>query len=86
MTQTESKPCNKFNSFKIVTIKKRIWERLYETKFFSLNTEILLEFLRLESKLFHNGRWHYSITADGKKEFLKNLCFVLIRGILPKVF
>ena len=31
------------------------------------------------SKLFH------SITADGKKEFLKKLCFVLIRGILPTV-
>ena len=46
---------------------------------FSLKTEILLEFLRLGSKLFH------SIIADGKKEFLKKLCFVLIRGILPTV-
>ena len=43
---------------------------------FSLKTEILLEFLRLGYKLLH------SIIADGKKEFLKKLCFVLIRGIL----
>ena len=46
---------------------------------FSLKTEILLEFLRLGSKLFH------SIIKDGKKECLKKLCFVLIRGILPAV-
>ena len=46
---------------------------------FSLKTEILLEFLRLRSKLFH------SIIADKKKEFLKKLCFVLIRGILFSV-
>ena len=46
---------------------------------FSLKTEILLEFLRLGSKLFH------SIIADGKKEFLKKFCFVLIRGILLSV-
>ena len=46
---------------------------------FSLKTEILLEFLRLGSKLF------YSIIADGKKEFLKKLCFVLIREILLTV-
>ena len=46
---------------------------------FSLKTKILLESLRLGSKLFH------SIIADGKKEFLKKLCFVLIRGILPTV-
>ena len=46
---------------------------------FSLKTEILSEFLRLRSKLF------YSIIADGKKEFLKKLCFVLIREILLTV-
>ena len=45
----------------------------------SLKTEILLDFLRFESKLFH------SIIADGKKEFFKKTCFVLIRGILPLV-
>ena len=44
-----------------------------------MKTEILLEFLRLGSKLFH------SIIADGKKESLKKLCFILIRGILPSV-
>ena len=46
---------------------------------FSLKTEILLEFLRLEYKLFH------SIIPDEKKEFLKKLCFALIRGILLSV-
>ena len=46
---------------------------------FSLKTEILLEFLRLGSKLFH------SIIADGKQILLKKLCFVLIRGILFSV-
>ena len=46
---------------------------------FSLKTEILLEFLRLRSNLFH------SIIADGEKEFLKKLCFVLIKGILATV-
>ena len=46
---------------------------------FSLKTEILSDFLRLGSKLFR------SVIADGKKEFLKKLCFVLIRGILLSV-
>ena len=46
---------------------------------FFLKTEILLEFLRLGSKLFH------SIITDGKKELLKKLYFVLIRGILLSV-
>ena len=46
---------------------------------FSLKTELPLEFLRLGSKLFH------SIITDGKKEFLKKLCFVLIRGVLLSV-
>ena len=46
---------------------------------FSLKTEILLEFLRLGSKLFH------SIIADRKKKFLKKLFFFLIRGILSTV-
>ena len=79
MAQTESKSCNKFNSFRIVTIKKKFGEGRMTLSIFSLKTEILLEFLRLGSKLFH------SIMADGKKEFLKKLCFVLLRGILPTV-
>ena len=36
LAQTESKSCNKFDSFKIVAIKKIIWERLYEIKYFFL--------------------------------------------------
>ena len=79
MAQTESKSRNKFNSFRIVNIKKGIWEGRMKVSIFSLKTEILLEFLRLGSKLFH------SIIADGKKEFLKKLCFGLVRGILPSV-
>ena len=70
MVQAEPKCCNKFNFFRNVNIKLSI---------FSFKTEILLEFLRLGSKLFH------SIIADGKKEFLKKSCFALIRGILPTV-
>ena len=79
MAQTKSKSCNKFDSFRIVNIKKRIWGRSYEIKYFSLKTEIFLEFLILGSKLFH------SIIAVGKKEFSKKLCFVLRRGTLPLV-
>ena len=79
VAQTESKSCNKFNFFRIVTVKKKFEEGRMKLSIFSLKTEILLEFLRLGSKLFH------SIIADGKKEFLKKLCFALIRGILPTV-
>ena len=59
--------------------KTEFGEGRMKLSIFSLKTEILLEFLRLGSKLFH------SIIADGKKEFLKKLCFVLIRGILLSV-
>ena len=41
---------------------------------FSLKTEILLEFLRLGSKLFH------SIIADGKKEFFEKVMLCLSKG------
>ena len=61
------------------TSKTEFGEGCMKLSIFSLKTEILLEFLRLGSKLFH------SIIADGKKEFLKKLCFVLIRGILLSV-
>ena len=50
-----------------------------KSSIFSLKTEILFKFLRLGSKLYH------SIITDGKKEFLKKLCFVLIRGVLLSV-
>ena len=77
VAQTESKSFNKFNFFRILTIKKRIKGKSYEIKyFFFLKTEILLEFLKIGSKLFH------SIIADGEKEFLKKVYFVLIRGML----
>ena len=58
--------------------KTEFGEGRMKLSIFSLKTEILLEFLRLGSKLFH------SIIADGKKEFLKKLCFVLIREILKQ--
>ena len=41
-----------------------------------LKTEKFLGFLRLGSRLFH------SIIVDGKKRFLKKLCFMLTREIL----
>ena len=59
--------------------KTEFGEGRMKLSIFSLKTEILLEFLRLGSKLFH------SIIADGKKGVLKNLYFVLIRGILLSV-
>ena len=46
---------------------------------FFLKTKILLGFLKSVSKLY------YSIVTDEKIEFLKNLCFVIIREILPTV-
>ena len=36
VAQTESKSCNKFICFRIMNIKKRIWERSYEIKYFFL--------------------------------------------------
>ena len=59
--------------------KTEFGEGRMKLSIFSLKTEILLEFLRLGSKLFH------SIIADGKKGVLKKLYFVLIRGILLSV-
>ena len=59
--------------------KTEFGEGRIKLSIFSLKTEILLEFLRLRSQLFH------SIIVDGEKEFLKRLCFVLIRGILLSV-
>ena len=50
-----------------------------KSSIFSLRTEILLEFPILGSKLFN------SIITDGKKEFLKKLCFVVIKRILLSV-
>ena len=73
MAQTESKSLVLWQS------KKEFGEGRMKLSIFSLKTEILLEFLRLGSKLSH------SMKAEGKKEFLKKLCFVLIRGILPTV-
>ena len=68
MDHTESKFCNKLNSFRIVNInkkkkkkKKKIGEGHMKVSIFSLKTQILLAFLRLGSKLF------YSIIADRKK-------------------
>ena len=59
--------------------KTEFGEGRMKLSIFPLKTEILFEFLRLESKLFH------SIKADGKKQFLKKLCFVLIRGMMLSV-
>ena len=79
MAQTESKSCNKFNSFRIMNIETEFGKGRMKLSVFSLKPKILLEFLRLGSKLFH------SIITNEKKEFLKKLCFVLMRGILLSV-
>ena len=47
VAQTEFKSCNKFNFFRIVTVKKKFEEGRMKLSIFSLKTEILLEFLRL---------------------------------------
>ena len=59
--------------------KKEFGEGHIKLSMLSLKAEILIEILRLGSKLCH------SIIADGKKEFLKKVRFVLIRGILLSV-
>ena len=67
VSQTEFKSCNKLNSFNIVNIsKKEFGEGRMKLRIFSLKPEILLEFPRLGSKLFH------SIITDGKIFFLKS--------------
>ena len=48
-------------------------------KILFLKAAKVLEFLNFKSKLFH------SMTADGKKEFMKKLCLPLKRGILSLV-
>ena len=52
MAQAEPQSYNKFNSFRIVTIKKEFRESRIKLSIFSLKIETLLEFLRLGSKLF----------------------------------
>ena len=47
MAQSESKFCNKFNSFRIVTIKKEFGEGLMNLIIFSLTTETLLGGIQL---------------------------------------
>ena len=58
-----------------MTIVDRVWRWLYEVKDISLKTDKLLAFLWPWSNLLH------SMIVDGKNKFLKNLWFVLKRGI-----
>ena len=74
MAETESRSCNKFNFFRIVTIKKEFGEGPLKLSIFSLKTEILLQFLRLGSKLFH------SIIADRKKAVFQKIVLCLNKG------
>ena len=58
MAQTESKSCNKLNSFRIATIKKEFGEGRVKLSIFSLKSEILLEFLDWGQVIpFNNSRW-----------------------------
>ena len=74
MDQTESKSCNKFNSFRIVTIKREFGEGHMKLSIFFKKTETLLEFLRPESKLF------YSIREDKKRRILEKILLSLNNG------
>ena len=64
MTHSYTQPCNKSNTFMIITIKNIIWGR--SNKFQDTVFEIskIFEFRRVGSKLFH------SMIVEGKKEFL----------------
>ena len=57
-------------------IKRLSADGLINFRIFSLKILKLLEFLMLWSSLFH------SVIVEGKKEFLKNVCLVLKRGVL----
>ena len=74
MAQSESKPCNKFNSFRIVTIKKRIWGRSYAIKYFFFKCWNTLRVSKTGSKLFN------SIIADGKNFFFEKVMLCLNNG------
>ena len=59
--------------------KTEFGEGRMKLSIFSLKTEMFLEVLRLDSKLFH------LLIAFGKKKISKKLCFLLISGILLSV-
>ena len=63
-TQTYSTPCDKCDSFGIMTVVNRIQRWPYELK--DLFIEKLLIVQRVETRLF------YSMTVDTEKEFLKS--------------
>ena len=73
VTQTKSKSHNKFNSFRIMTIISRIGSWSYDMKNFFRNIDKLSELRMTGISLFH------SEIVEGKKEFLKKLCFTLKR-------
>ena len=75
MTKPNTQPCNEFYSSMIFAIKNTIgvWPDTFKILF--SETLKLLSFQMLWSRLFH------LITAEGKNEFLKKLCFVLNRGM-----
>ena len=58
----------------LVAMKRIIWGRSYEIKCFFLKDWNTLTVSKMGAKLFH------SIIIDGKKEFLKKLCFVSNKG------
>ena len=68
-----------FSTLELLQLKTLLAYGLVKLKMFFLKSVKLLIFRSLESSLFH------SITADGKKEFLKNLCLMLKYGT-PSAF
>ena len=76
MTQTYAQSCDKSNTFVTITIKTLLGEGLTDFRIVFLKTTKLLEFPKVGFKLF------YSVIVEGKKEFLKKLCLVLIKGMV----
>ena len=59
-----------------MTIINRVWRWSYGLKNIAFKNRKVSDFLRGGSRLFD------SIMVDGKKEFLKKMCFVLTMGML----
>ena len=76
MTQAQAKSRHKFYAFRIMRVIHRIRTLLYELHDMVLKSKQIPRIAKVNIYLFH------SMIVDGKKEFLKKLCFVLKKGKL----
>ena len=75
VTQNEPQSCDKFDCFRIMTVKKALLaDGLINLRMPFLKILRLLEFLIFRSRLFH------CIMADTKKYFFGKLCLALKKG------